>query len=272
MGPLTAIPSAIRALSQNPILVLITGLYGLLQLPQLFLQSQHPIVAAAFSLLVSAVLIFLIPFFQGGLIEMASEALAGQTSLGTLIEAGKSNYIALLLGYFVLFAINFAFGVIVFFAVLFGVIGFAAGGAQPETIAIAILAAIGLLIILAYLLVWFFIQFYAHAIVLSDTELVDGFRRSVRLVRQNLLSVAGYSLILVVGGIVFGVLGGGASIVFSPEQPPWIPLPEPTPLLLGGAALVYLLALAIGGAFYATYSVAFYQELDSRDADQSEQI
>ena len=111
----------------------------------------------------------------------------------------------------------------------------------------------------------FFVQFYAHAIVLSDADLIAGFKRSIKLVRRNLLSVFGYTLILLTGSVLFGGLGGVASVLLSP-QPTGSPLPLPDPSLplVVGAAIVYIVTIAIVGAFYATYSVAFYRSVEDQ--------
>jgi hypothetical protein len=122
---------------------------------------------------------------------------------------------------------------------------------------------IGVLFVLVYLLVMFFTQFYAHAIVLTDTDLVAGFKRSIGLVRHNLLTVLGSSLILLTGSILFGSIAGVASLLLSP-QPTGLPLPDPSLPLLVVAALVYVVIIAVLGAFYATYSVAFYRSIEDR--------
>jgi hypothetical protein len=261
MAALNSLRPAIRALIRNPILVVIVGLYGLVQLPQLALQPTQPIVAAIVSLGITGLMLVVMPFFQGGLLGMADEALDGQTSLGTLVSEGKTNYISLLLAYFALFAVNLVFGFIVVIAVLLGGIGLFVGDSQPSLAALGAIAVVGLLFVLAYLLVTFFIQFYAHAIVLSNTTLVDGFKRSVSLVRQNIVSVLGYTLILFVGSLVFGGIGGLASLLLSPQATE-LPLPDLSLPVLAVAAIVYVVALAILGAFYATYSVAFYRSID----------
>jgi len=198
MAALNSLRPAIRALIENPILIVIVGLYGLVQLPQLALQPTQPIVAVIISLGITGVMLVVMPFFQGGLLGMADEALNGQTSLRTLVSEGKTNYVRLLLAYLALFAVNLVFGFVVFIAMILGGIGLFAGDSQPSLAALGAIAVVGILVVLAYLLVIFFIQFYAHAIVLTDTTLVDGFKRSVSLVRKNIASTFGYTLLLLV--------------------------------------------------------------------------
>jgi len=289
MAALQSLRPAVGGIVRNPVLVLVTALYGLFQLPNLLLQSTSPVLASAISLATFGVLVLVLPFFQGGLLGMADEALGGETRLGTLLAVGKANYLPLLLGYFVLLAVNTVFGFLAFMGALVAVIGgsFAgmdggagagmgdagAGGTgvdapmigfDPTLLAVVGILAVGL--ILAYLLVTFFVQFYAHAVVLDDAELVDGFRRSAGLVRSNFLSVFGYTVLLAVGGTLVGVLAAGGSLLFGPQQPAGSPLAdivsiEPTPAVVAALAVGYVLLTGVAGAFYATYSVAFYRSI-----------
>ena len=265
MAALSALPPAVSALARNPILVAVVALFGLVQLPQLAFQPSQPMLAALVSLGISGVMLLVMPFFQGGLLGMADEGLGGRTGLGTLVSAGKANYVNLLLAYLVLFAINFVFGIVAFFAVVLGGIGLFAGQSDPGFASFGasflIILAIGLVFVLAYLLVTFFVQFYAHAIVLSDAYLVAGFKRSVGLVRRNLLSTFGYTLILLVGSLVLGGVGSVASLLLAP-QPTAVPLPEPSLPVLAVAAIIYVVGIAVLGAFYAMYSVSFYRSIE----------
>jgi hypothetical protein len=291
MAALQSLRPAASGVVRNPILVLITALYGLFQLPNLLVESTSPVLASVISLVTFGVMILVLPFFQGGLLGMADEAVAGKTRLGTLLAVGKANYVPLLLGYFVLLAVNMVFGFIVFMGVIIVVIGGSVAGMDggtgggmggagtgvdapalgfdPTLLAVVGIVAVGL--VLVYLLVTFFIQFYAHAVVLDDTELVDGFRRSAGLVRSNLLSVFGYTVLLTTGGVLVGVLAAVGSLVFGPQQPAGSPFAEivsiePTPAVVAAIALGYVLLTGVAGAFYATYSVAFYRRISGTAA------
>ena len=267
MTALNSLPPAAKALIRNPILVAVFGLLGAAQLPQLFLQPSQPLVAAAVSLATTALFVLVVPFFQGGVLGMADEALAGRTDAGTFVSSGKANYVSLLLAYLAIFAINFGFGFAAVFAAIVGGVGLHAGGGEPGLAILGVVALVALLFVLAYLVFLFTVQFYAHAIVLSGSDLVSGFKRSVALVRRNVLSVLGYSLFLLVGSSVLGGVGSVASILLSPQpQPVGGALPEPSTPMLAGAAAAYVLALALLGAFYATYSVAFYRSIEDRRA------
>ncbi|WP_200530609.1 hypothetical protein [Halorubrum sp. LN27] len=295
MAALQSIRPAVSGIVRNPILVLVTALYGLFQLPNLLVESTSPVLASAISLVTFGVLIVVLPFFQGGVLGMADEAVAGETRLGTLVAVGKANYVPLLLGYFALLAVNMVFGFIAFMGVLVVIIGgFATGmdgeagtgmdgaggaatgvdapafGFDPALLVIVGVVAVG--VILAYLLVTFFIQFYAHAVVLDDTELVDGFRRSAGLVRSNFLSVFGYTVLLAVGGLLIGLVAAAGSLLFGPQQPAGSPFAdlvsvEPTLAVVAALALGYILLTGVSGAFYATYSVAFYRSISGGPAN-----
>ena len=281
MVALHALRPAVSSIVRNPVLVLVTSLYGLFQLPNLLVESTSPVLASAISLVTFGALVFALPFFQGGVLGMADEAVAGKTRLGTLIATGKTNYVPLLLGYFVLLAMNMVFGFVVFMGVIIVVVGgsiagidggtasgtgvdASAVGFDPTLLAVLGIVAVGL--VLAYLFVTFFVQFYAHAVVLDDAELVDGFRRSVGLVRSNLLGAFGYTVLLTVGSVLVGVVAAAGSLVFGPQQPAGSPIAgavsiEPTAAVVAAVAIGYVLLTGVAGAFYATYSVAFYRSV-----------
>lgn len=281
MAALQALRPAASGVARNPILIVVTALYGLTQLPNLLVPPTQPLLAGAISLATVGLLLLVLPFFQGGLLGMASEAINGKTSLSTLVAEGKANYVSLLLAYFVLLAIQLVFGFIAFFGIFAAVLGTSlgaasgaggSGGAAPGAAAIpgdlttlALVAVLGIGIALAYLLVTFAVQFYAHAIVLDDLELVAGFRRSAGVVRANVLSVLGYSLVLLVGGLLAGLLGAVASFAVAP-QPAGSPIAgvlpfEPSIAVVAIGAIGYVLLTGVFGAFYATYSVAFYESV-----------
>jgi len=265
MAALKSLRPAVGALVRNPILAALVGLFSLVQLPQLALQATQPLLAALVSLVLTGVMILVMPFFQGGLIGMADEALDGTTSLETLVTEGRAHYVTLLVAYLVVLAVNFTLGIVAFFAAIFGGAGLFALDAESSLVGFGALAVVGLLFVLAYFLVAFFVQFYAHAIVLNDAGIVAGFKQSVRLVRRNLLSVVGYTVILLVGSVLFGGVGGVASVLLSP-QPTALPIPEVSIPVLVGAVIVYVVAIAVFGAFYATYSVAFYRAIEGTTA------
>lgn len=268
MAAIRSLQPALRSLVRNPILLVVTGAVGILQLPQLLAPTTGPLLSTVISLGMSGVLLLFLPFYQGGILGMGDEARNGSTSIGTLIEVGKSNYVSLLLSYVVVLAIAVAFGIIVGLLTVVGGIGLIVGGGQssPGFLAVspAILAVggiVSLLLVVGYLGTMVFIQFYGHEIVLNDAAVAEAFTGSIGLVRNNLLSTIGYSLIIFGGGGLIGAISAATSFLVAPQEPFQSFVPELSLPLVIGAAVVSLLATAVLGAFYATYSVTFYREL-----------
>jgi len=261
MAAIRSLKPAIGSLVRNPIIIVVAAVIGLLQLPQLLVPTTSPLLATAVSVGMSGLLLVLLPFYQGGIIGMADDARTGTTSIGTLIDAGKSNYVSLLLSSVVIIAIAIAFGIIAAIGAVVGGVGVVAGGGQPSPAVRAVVGGIGLLLLGGYLAAMVCIQFYAHEIVLNDTAVADGFTGSVSLVRENLLSAIGYSLLMLVGGGLIGGLSGAASLLLSPQPPLQSMLPELSLPVMVGVGLVSILATALLGAFYATYSVTFYRNI-----------
>ena len=296
MAALQSLRPAVGGIVRNPILVVVAALFAVAQLPNLLVPPSMPVLSLAVSIGMFGVFVLGLPFAQGGFLGMADEAVSGRTRLGTFLSVGKEHYVSLLLGYLVLLALNFAFGFLAFFGAMAVVLGgayTAAGsgaagnamststgasaggaatgtggfGADPTVLAAAALVGLGLLLV--YFLVTFFIQFYAHAVVLDGTDLVAGFRRSAGLVRRNLLSSLGYTIVLFVGGIVFGGIAALSSaiaaVAFGGGMADGSPAAELLPALSPAVAVVglvvYLVVVGVMGAFYGTYSVAFYRSL-----------
>jgi hypothetical protein len=269
MAVLKALRQTPSALQRNPILFVPVLVILLFQIPQLVLQAINPLVASVVSMVISLVFIFIMPFFQAGIVGMADEALDGQTSLESFVREGKSNYVSILVVSLVLVAVNFALGFVAFFVAIFG--GFAAYS-DTGGVAIGVLVIIGLivaLVVLAYLLVIFFVQFYSQAIVLDDLGATDGLKHSVSVVRHHLVSTLGYSVLVgVLGGIAGGVFAIG-SLLTSPQSASTLPLPQ---ISLAGAVGVILLVLVFGvlfGGFFGVYSVAFYRTINPGATDDT---
>jgi len=264
MVALRSLRPALSSLARNPLLFLVTVAFALIQPLQLAVQAISPFISAILSLVMTGVLLVVLPFYQGGLLALADSSRDGPTAWDagwrTFLEAGKANYLPLLLAYLVVLAIVTAFGILLVGALFVTGAGLLAG---LDTNAV-VLPAVGLAVALvgiAYLLTMFFIQFYGHAIVLDDADVMESFKRSISLVRSNLLSVAGYTAIALVGGGVLGAVAGGVSLLFAPEMPFADVLPAITPVVLLVAGVTYVAATALLGAFYATYSVCVYRAL-----------
>lgn len=276
MVVISALGTAGSAVKRNPILFVVVAAFGLLQVPGLVAQSINPLVGSFVSLGMSGVFVIVMPFFFGGLIAMANDALDGSTSVDTLIAEGKDNYVSILVVYLGLLAFYFVVGlvsVVVFavggaFVFSFG----SGGGIGASPAALAAVAAVAVVGLLVYLGVVFFIQFFAHAIVLDDVGAVDGVKRSVRAVRENLLTVFGYNLITGIGGGGIGLLAGVISVLSTPSfatppgaTAPTSQLPGSLPTLgtgeVVGLTLVVVLLSALLGGVFAVYSTAVYRSI-----------
>lgn len=63
MGALNSLRPAVAALTRNPVIVLASALVALLQIPQLFAQSVHPLLGSLVSLATSGLFVFVLPFY-----------------------------------------------------------------------------------------------------------------------------------------------------------------------------------------------------------------
>lgn len=262
MAVLSALRRTPGALLRNPILFVPVAVLMLFQMPQLAIQAVDPLLASAVSVAISLLFIVVMPFFQGGIVGMADEALQTPTSLETFVEEGKSNYVAVLIGYVFLVAANVVVGIVAFLgALLVGIAVFAGGAGGPSLVILAIAGIVGLLLLLAYLLFVFFVQFYAPAIVIDDMSAVEGIKHSASVVRANLVSTLGYTLIVGLLGGAIGLVFGLASMLFSPGSPAIDVGPD---LSLVGVVVIALVIAVIGslfGGFFGVYQVAFYREV-----------
>lgn len=214
-------------------------------------------------MVLSLALLFIIPFFQAGIVGMADEALDGSTSLDSFLREGKSNYVSVLVASLVLVAVNFALGFVAFFVTIFG--GFAIFRDTGGGVGIGVLVIIGLigaLVVLAYLLFVFFVQFYSQAIVIDDFGAVDGLKHSVSVVRHHLVSTLGYSVLVgLLGGVAGGVLGI-ASLLTSPQSTSALALPQVSMVGIDGVTLLVIAFGTLFGGFFGVYSVAFYRTIN----------
>jgi hypothetical protein len=286
MVVLHALRTAVAAVRRNPVLFVVAAAFSLLQLPSLLAQSVHPLVGSLVSLGVSGVTIFVLPFFLGGILGMANEALDGRTSTGTFVREGKAHYLSVLVVYLGLFAVNLVLGFVVVFAAVFGGIFVFGHVGQPNLALLAVLGGVGLLALLGYLLVAFLVQFFGHAIVVDDLNAVDSIKRSAWCVRHNVVSVLGYTLLTATGGAVFGLFGGLFSLLTTPRPPTGpgmngaapaatpFPVHLPTVGLAGTLGLAVLLVVLTGvfGGLFAAFSTAFYRGIRPSDSPDSSSI
>lgn len=291
MGAISAFRTTGGALSRNPVVfagafifALVVILIGTTVSVIQFL--SFPLVVLLASLLALVVLVFVIPFLRGGLLGMATEGVAGETSLGTFIRAGKDRYVSLLFASLLFIALEIALAVAYF--ILFGIVGVvvgaASGGGEPGLV----LTVAVLVLLLVFLFIFFLIQFFSVAVVVDEVGAIEGFVQSYRLVRRNLLSTVGYNLLsflltlviaiplAIVFFIVFALIVGVSLNV--PETTPTPTTPNPfssvEPGFFAAILVVYVVAcLAIRTPIKAitrTYAVSFYRDRRVPGRDESE--
>jgi len=252
---LTKVP---ELLASNPVLFVPLFILYLLNSIQTVSQSVAPLAGAVVALVMSAVLFFLGPLFQAGTIGMANEAATSRrTSLGSFVRDGKQYYLSVLGAYLGLLAIMIALFIAGGIAV--GIVAAIYAFVSDSLLVVALGALVGLAAVGSYLAVGFSLQFYAHAIVIEEYGAVDGFKRSMAVVRQNLRPVIGYFAVLMAGGLTILVVYSGL-LWISPVDF----FAEPGTVSLSTAlieALLMVVVLAPVGAVYLVYSVLFYRTL-----------
>lgn len=90
---------------------------------------------------------------------------------------------------------------------------------------------------------------------------VEGIKHSASVVRANLVSTLGYTLIVGLLGGLTGLVFGLTSMLFSPGSPAIDVVPE---LSLVGVVVIALVIAVVGslfGGFFGVYQVAFYREI-----------
>jgi hypothetical protein len=191
----SAFKDGYAALRANPILLVAGFLVGAgSQLQYVDHLIGSPLLSAGASL--AWLIVF--PFVLGGFIGTARAAIEGtDASVTQFVTVARTRYVRLLLAtvVFMLIILGTAIGL--------GLVGFVVGigsmalGAIHEMAAFA--AGVGSLLVwlVSVLVVIMFVQFYDAAIVVEDQGVTDAFRRSIGLVRSNLKSVVGFSLVWV---------------------------------------------------------------------------
>lgn len=263
MAVLNALRRTPGTLGRNPVLFVPILVLMLFQVPQFVLQAVNPLLSSLVSLALTLVFVLVMPFFQGGIIAMADEALEGRTSLQTFLDEGKANYVSIFVAYLALMAGNFLLGMVVFFVGIFGgVLVLGSGGLESANLLVlAIIALVVLAVTLLFLLVLFFLQFYGQAIVLDDFGPVAGLKRSISVVRHHLVSTLGYTVLCGIIGSIAGAIFGISSILLSPRTTMAFNLPDLSLALVAAASLLIVAGGTIFGGFFAVYSVSFYRTI-----------
>ncbi|WP_224333784.1 hypothetical protein [Haloprofundus halobius] len=261
MSVSVALRETFRGLHRNPILFVPVFVVALLHLAPLALRPTSPGLANLFSLLVSLPFVFVAPFVHGGLVGMSEELLDGDTSLRTFVREGKQNYVSLLV-VSLCFAVFVGGVVAVVFSVgLFAVFARYPGGAGDTSALVALLVIVLGVVVLTSLLIVFFVQFYAQAVVVDGRRAVGSVKRSVGVVWSNFGDVVGYSLVVAVLLALSGGVLGVSSVVLSAESTTSVGVPASTFVGAGGLALVAVVVSTLVGGLCSVFSVAFYRTL-----------
>jgi hypothetical protein len=271
MSALQSLRTAFGSLASNPVLFLAGLAYAVVVLPQSILPlAGMSLAGSALQLLT----FFVTPFLIAGIIGMAAEATDGDTSLSTLTRVGKDRYVPLLIANFVLIGVYIAYAIAAgIVAVIIAVIGFVVG--------VPLLAALALLLFfLGALVLQFFIQFFPVAVSVGDADAIDSFRVSLRLVRENVLSTLGYTVLtflvsaavsLVTAGPIYyqqiqtlsqmqdmqGGAGAGVGPGGMPTGMEMFQFSTGEILLL---AVISLASMMLVFTFRQTYATAFYRD------------
>lgn len=267
MTAIRALSTASTALRQNT--VILAAAFIISVVGELYLIGQ---LQGTMLLLVAGGVWFLLqPFLLGGVFGMASESLTSQTSFRTFITEGKANYLQLL-GAQILFMILFAVaGILWTIAMILTVFGTIAALGTEGLLGIGLsgLFAFGLwLLIFGGLML--FLQFYNVAIVINDTGVLGSFKQSVGLVRRNLASTIGYSIIYwTINAVTF--IPGIWLFIRATNQPvggEMSGIEVVSPMELGLALLFMLLVGTVVSGFLYVYHVAFYTQLTTSTPHQ----
>ena len=199
MKPAGALTTGIDTLRRQPQIVAILFAFSLLSTGLSAAQFVNPLLAYP----ATGVVYLLLPFLVGGLVAYVAASMTETPSFGQFFAAGRDHYVGLLLGGLLLGVVTLVLYVlvaIVFFVAVVLVFGFAlnAGLGTATLLVVALLSLVGFLVVLVP---WFLSQFFPAAMVLDGDGVADSFRRSLSLVRSNVLSVLGFDLLAFVIGL-----------------------------------------------------------------------
>lgn len=250
------------ALRANPAL-LVAGLLVALttQLQNVGEFTDSPAISAAGSL--AWLVIF--PFVLGGFIGMARNALRdSDASFGAFLAAGRRYYVR------VLFATVLFLLIVLVAAIGLGIVSFVTGvgvlalGVLNETAGMAAAVGVTLVWLALLLVVIMFLQFYDTAIVVENEGTTDSLRRSVALVRANLRSVVGFSLLWVVLFNLFLVPEYLVRITVTDADAPAVLTVDPN-VSLAVLIPVSVVLSTVGFAYIYTVYTAYYVRLVARE-------
>jgi len=217
MAAIQSLMESFGVLKRNPVVFWIGALYGAIIIPQSMLSRMGiPILPVALQI----VTFFVTPFALAGLLGMVYEGRVRGTRLVTFVNVGKKKYDSVLVGNLIRFAIQVLFTAVAFLLLVF-TIGLSLTAVNPasklRTIGLTVIALFGVIVLL-YLLLFFFLQFYTAAIVVDNVGAIEGYRRSIGVVMRNPVQTLGFSVLhlLVALLLLAPALVSTAVLVFGP--------------------------------------------------------
>lgn len=162
---------------------------------------------------------FVTPLIVAGTLGMAREALdEGRTSLDTFTGVARNRYVSLLLAFLLQVGLAIALGILAAIVIVTGLVvllfvvglGASAGagagpGALLDAVGVGALAVGALTLLVAALVFYvplFFVQFFHVSVVTERAGAVEGYKRSYRAVRHNLLSSLGFTVLNFLVGVL----------------------------------------------------------------------
>lgn len=271
MSALKALPRAIGLVGRNPVVVLPAVLLAALSTTNVATQLGPPnVVLAVVQLFVALAQFLIVPFTAAGLYGMLNEGRTDSASLGAFWRTGKEYFLYLLGANLIVGVLYAVLGGLVAVGVLaaigFGSIEAIVNGAPPlEAIGTTGTAAIAVGFLLL-LVVQLFVQFYDAALVLGDAGFFGSISRSVGLVRDNIISAVGFTVINQVVGLAI-VLPALAYLSPRLQDVPTSSMEELAAFInsLGSDPVVIALVLVtsiVSTTFVYAYKTAFYVRID----------
>lgn len=261
MSAISTLKSTPETLRNNP--VIFVGILILIGVGAISSVAQTLSTVGVF---LFAVVFFLVtPFFNAGVIGLIERSLTADASLSTIFSKGREHYVTLLIA-------------TILQGLLFGVLGaiVGIGGVFVGIFAVAGLGSVGgglavaAMILLFVVVPLFFLQFFDLAVVVSDTGALESFKRSYSLVRNNVRSVLGFSILVNLIGAITAIPGNW--LLFG--SPTTVEELQNTFVQAGGSIpsdglLPYVVFLVIVGtiirAVTLTYRVHFYTSTDREE-------
>ena len=263
MATIASLKQSLGVLKGNPKLFAVGLLLTGIVLPQTGLS----VISGLLALPVQMVTFFITPFVLAGLLGMAYEGRVRPTDFGTFKQIGKDRYVPLLLANFIKFLISAAFGVVGFMVAIFTV-GLTVASADSANLveSVGIIAIVlFVLLVLVTFVVFFFLQFYPAAIVADDVGAVEAYKRSVGLVRANIVPSLGYGfvnlvvslataapvLFLLFGAVLYAGSGAGAESALGGSGGVAL-------TAVGGILVYFLVVNTLLTPFRSAFMVCFY--------------